>query len=299
MNSNFQVSQLPADSSFGIDTTGRVAQDYAIGDIIRRLRSLSDEQIEQVLRHQRESGLRFGEAAVALKLVTNDDVLWALSQQFHYPYAPERAEESDSELVVTADPFSPHAEAFRELRSQIMLEGNSQRRAVAVISPDSGDGRSYVAANLAIAFSQLGGRTLLVDADMRSPRQHELFRAKTDGGLSGILAGRAGARSIQAVPDLPSLFLLPVGTQPPNPLELVQQPTFSALMQQLQTKFGYVIVDTPAASVGADWRVIAGSCGSAVVLGRRNKTRMANLDRIVSSLKKGRVRVAGVVMNEF
>lgn len=296
---NFQVSELPGDSSFGIDPANHAAHDYTIGEIIRRLRSLTDEQIEAILRHQRESGLRFGESAIALKLVTDDDVLWALSQQFHYPYVQDKADQEDSELVVAADPFSEHAEAFRELRSQIMFEGTSQRRSVAVVSADHGDGRSYIAANLAIAFSQLGGKTLLVDADMRSPRQHNLFRAQSDGGLSSILAGRAGSRTIQAVPDLPSLYILPVGTQPPNPLELVQQPTFPALMHQLQSKFGFVVVDTPAASSGADWRVIAAACGSALVVGRRNRTKMNSLDRIVASLKKGRVRVSGVVMNDF
>lgn len=299
MKMNFQVSEMPSDSSFGIDPSARAAHDNTIGEIIRRLRTLTDEQIEAILRHQRESGLRFGEAAVALRLVTDEDVLWALSQQFHYPYVPEGGEPADSELVVAADPFSAHAEAFRELRSQIMFEGNSQRRAVAVVSADGGDGRSYIAANLAIAFSQLGSRTLLVDADMRSPRQHDLFRAQGEGGLSSILAGRAGVRPIQAVADLPSLYILPVGTQPPNPLELVQQPTFPTLMHQLQTKFGYVVVDTPAASSGADWRVIAGACGSALVVGRRNKTKMSALDGIIASLKKGRVRLSGVVMNDF
>jgi protein-tyrosine kinase len=225
--------------------------------------------------------------------------VWALSQQFHFPYALEGTDETDSELVVAADPFSAHAEAFRELRSQIMFEGPAPRRAVAVVSPDHGDGRSYVAANLAVAFSQLGGRTLLVDADMRSPRQHKLFRVEPDGGLSGILVGRAGPRSIQPVPTLPSLFVLLVGTQPPNPLELVQRATFSALIQQLEAKFDHVVIDTPAAAVGADWRVIAGSCGSALILGRRNKTKMSTLDRLVASLKKGQIRVSGVVLNEF
>lgn len=277
--------------------------DRSIGDIIAELRNLTAEQVEKVLQHQRENGVRFGEAAVALGLATKDDVLYALAQQFHYPYAPEEQQRSISrELVALAEPFGARAESFRALRSQLMMrvfvEG-AQHPALAVISPESGDGKTYCAANLAVTLAQLGGRTLLVDADMRGPRVHELFNLKNSTGLSGILSGRADKQVIQQVPGVPSLFVLPVGTTPPNPLELVERPAFGLLMRELVSKFDHVIVDTPAAVYGADSAVIAARCGAALIIARKDASRAESLRELVASLAGAPVKMAGVVFNEF
>lgn len=276
--------------------------DRSIGDFIRQIRSLSDEQIQRIASYQREHGLRFGESAIALKLASRDDVLWALSQQFHYPYAAREGAHFNEELVAAIDPFCDQAEAFRELRSQLMMgvmSNDGPRRALAVVSPDSGDGKSFFASNMAITFSQLGGRTLLVDGDMRTPRQHSLFGVANHSGLSSILSGRADVDAIHQVQDLPSLYVLPVGTTPPNPLELVQRASFGLLMQELLSKFDHVVVDTPAAAHGADARVIAAKCGAAMVIARRGKTRMKPTQALVNSLMKTPAKLAGVMFNEY
>lgn len=283
------------------DEDGPALRDRSIGDIFRQAKHLTDEQIEQILLFQRKRGLRFGEAAVALELATHDDVLWALSQQFHYPYAPEGRKQRNAELVVAADPFSDQAESFRELRSQLMmgvLAPEEPRRALAVVSPDIGDGKTFIAANMAVAFSQLGGRTVLVDVDMRTPRQHRVFGIENGSGLSGILSGRTERNVIHQVRNLPSLFVLPVGSVPPNPLELVQRPAFSLLMHELLRKFDYVVVDTPAAVHGADARVVASKCGAALAVGRKGKSTMKAMQALVKGLSKSSAKVAGVVMNE-
>ncbi|MBK7461065.1 MAG: polysaccharide biosynthesis tyrosine autokinase [Betaproteobacteria bacterium] len=276
--------------------------DRSIGDIIAELRDLSAEQVERVLAHQRETGVRFGEAAVALGYASKEDVLFALSQQFHYPYAPEEKRTDNPELVTLNEPFGARAEHFRALRSQLMMrlfvEGEP-RQALAVISPDSGDGKTYCAANLAVTLAQLGGRTLLVDADMRGPRVHEVFRVSNRAGLSGILSGRADKGVIQQVPGVTSLFILPVGTTPPNPLELVERPAFGLLMRELASKFDYVVVDTPAAVYGADAAVIAARCGTALVIARKDASRVGMLQELVGSFSGSPAKLAGVVMNEF
>lgn len=283
------------------DIRPAVLHDRAIGDIIAEANKLTPEQVERILAHQKAHGLRFGEAAVSLGLAKSEDVLWALSQQFHYPYAAGGGPAPSDELVLAAKPFSDQAEAFRVLRSQINMKlygADAPRRALAVISADTGDGKTFFAANLAIAFSQLGGRTLLVDADMRSPRQHEIFGLDNGAGLSGILSGRSETNVIRPVRDLPSLFVMPVGTQPPNPTELVERPAFALLMRELVAKFDHVIVDTPAAVHGADYAVIAARCGAALALARKGETRVAALQQLIGALGNTPTELAGVVMNE-
>ena len=276
--------------------------DRSIGSIIAETRHLSADQVEKVLQHQRAKGIRFGEAAIALGYASADDVLFALSQQFHYPYAAEDQRKANPELVALNQPFGVQAESFRAIRSQIMMrlfnEGQD-RCALAVVSPDSGDGKSFFAANLAVTLAQLGGRTLLVDADMRGPRQHQVFGIPNNAGLSGILSGRAEAKVIQQVPGVPSLFVLPVGITPPNPLELVERPAFGLLIRELLVKFDHVVVDTPAAQYGSDCAVIAARCGAALVIARQDKSRVARLEELVGNLAETPAKLAGVIFNEF
>lgn len=276
--------------------------DRSIGDLLREARSLTPGQIDQILAYQKTHGVAFGEAAVALKLVSRDDVLWALSKQFHYPYASASAASSlNTELVTALDPFDEASEMFRDVRAQLLMgvmAPDLPRRGLAVLSPNVGDGKTYFAANLAVVFSQLGGRTLLIDADMRTPRQHLLFNVQARAGLSGILAGRAEDDVIHELPSLPGLFLLPAGTVPPNPLELVQRPAFALLLQEVCNKFDHVIIDSPAASHGADARVLASLSGMALIIGRRDHSRMDAIGRLSTQLGKAHVRLAGVIINE-
>ena len=298
----FKDSSASADTSNVVTEEGPNVADRSIGSIIAETRHLTAEQVEKVLRHQREKGIRFGEAAIALGYASSDDVLFALSQQFHYPYAAEDRRKANPELVALNQPFGVQAESFRAIRSQIMMrlfnEGQD-RRAIAVVSPDSGDGKSFFSANLAVTLAQLGGRTLLVDADMRGPRQHQIFGIDNNAGLSGILSGRAESKVIQQVAGVPSLFVLPVGITPPNPLELVERPAFGLLIRELLSKFDHVVVDTPAAMYGSDCAVIASRCGAALVIARQDKSRIDQLEELVSNLAETPAKLAGVIFNEF
>lgn len=289
-------------ADFRDSTAANPLHDRSIGAIIAETRNLSADQVERVLQYQREKGIRFGEAAIALGLASADDVLGALSQQFHYPYSPSERGNRSPELVALSQPFSPQAEAFRAVRSQLMARlyrDGEPRRALAVISPDSMDGKSYFAANLAVTLAQLGGRTLLVDADMRSPRQHEIFNVTNQTGLSSILSGRSEDRVIQQIEGVPSLFLLPLGAIPPNPVELLERPAFGLLLRELVNKFDHVVVDTSAASRGSDASIVAFRCGAALALARKNESRVADLQELSKMLGGGTTNLVGVIVNEF
>ena len=273
-----------------------------IGTIINQTRHLTVEQVERVLAHQRDKGVRFGEAAVALGYVSNDDVLFALAQQFHYPYAAQDQRDANPELVALNQPFGVLAESFRAIRSQVMMRlfnAGQERRALAVVSPNSGDGKTFFSANLAVTLAQLGGRTLLIDADLRGPRQHQVFGLGNAAGLSGILSGRAESNVIQPVPGLSSLFVLPVGNTPPNPVELVERAAFGLLLRDLMAKFDHVVVDTPAAIYGSDYAVIAARCGAALVLARRDQSKLSRLEEMVSNLSVTPAVLVGAIVNEF
>jgi protein-tyrosine kinase len=276
--------------------------DRPIGSILAETGRLDARDVQTVLEHQHEKGLRFGEAAVALRLVTEDDVLFALSQQFHYPYAPHHRRDLSGELVTAVQPFSEQAEAFRALRSQLTMRqvvGSTSRRALAVVSPERGDGKTFFAANLAITLAQLGGSTLLIDADLREPRLHKVFSITGGAGLSGVLNGRQQPNVIHQVPDMKTLFVLPVGVTPPNPLELVERPAFGRLIGELLRKFDNVIVDTPAAKRGSDAAVIAARCGAALIVARQHQSRMGSLHKLVGAINQGSAQLAGLVINEY
>lgn len=268
-----------------------------IGEIIRAVRPLTDSDVAHILVVQRRMNVRFGEAAVALDLVSQADVLWALSQQFNYPYALDGQVPHKTALIAATDPYSPQAEAFRDLRSRILAsDAAGERTPLAVVSPDAGDGRTYVAANLAVAFSQLGERTLLVDGNLRAPALHHLFGLRERPSLADLLNGRRPAKPFDRSADIPGLSVMQVGAPPPNPLELLQQPLFSVLLRELQREFDRVIVDTPPARLCADARVIAATCGQAVLVGRNGSTEARTMNLLVDRLRRTQAEIAGVVL---
>ncbi len=268
-----------------------------LGSVLQGMGKISPEDTERILQLQRSEGLRFGEAALKLRLVGAADISRALAIQFDYPYFAEGAGELGSRLVAACQPFSAEAEALRALRSQLALrwfgKGN---KALAVIAPHPGDGCSTLAANLAVVFSQLGENTLLVDANLRQPAQHELFRLQEPRGLTDILIDRAGLEAISRIGDLPNLSVLGAGTMPPNPQELLNRKGFAELMDKLRALYNIVIVDTAPATRTADAQAVAIRCCGALLVSRLDVTPLRDLANVRDQLLVSDVQiVAGVV----
>ncbi|MBP7522130.1 MAG: polysaccharide biosynthesis tyrosine autokinase [Leptothrix sp. (in: Bacteria)] len=299
MKRDLPLSSLEHDMPHSEDSRGVSAPGKPIGQIIRDVRPLSDADLDHILVVQKRMGVRFGEAAVALALVSQKDVMWALSQQFRYPFPREPGILAASEMVVASDPFGAQAEAFRELRSSISAAQQlTERRPLAVLSQARGDGRSFVAANLALAFCQLGERTVLVDANLRSPGIHKLLGIPERPSLSSLLSGMPLARPFDRSAQMPQLYVLQAGTPPPNPVELLDRPLFGRLLGELQRNFDRVIVDTACASGTADARVVASACRQAVLVGRKHHTPALQLNSLKSRLHKVGVDVVGVILND-
>ena len=265
---------------------------------------LKPEDAERVLQYQKQQNLRFGEAALRLGLISEADIQFALSRQFAYAYlrrTPGEIRPLSDELIAAYQPFSTRVEQLRAIRSQLMLrwfDRAEERQVLTVVGAERGEGRSYLAANLAIVFSQLGERTLLVDADMREPRPHFLFHLENQIGFSTLLAGRSREEAIVRISDLAGLSVLPAGPTPPNPLELLNRLNFDEFMIQAKSAYDVIIVDTPAMTSGEDAAMIAVRTGAALAVARGGSTRVAAYTDLVQGLMDAGVAVVGSVLNE-
>jgi protein-tyrosine kinase len=276
-----------------------IQADQTIGAIIARAKGLNDVQVAEISRFQGEKGVKFGEAAVALGMASKEEILWALSQQFSYPYELGH----QSELVVATSPFEDASEFFRDVRTQIiegLLHVGTRGLSVAVCSAQPGDGKTYFASNLAVAFSQLGRRTLLVDGDMRAPRLGKLFGVEVSNtGLSTALSRQVDPTVHRPIDALPNLYVLPVGVIPPNPMELLQGDAFEQLAKSLTDRFDYVVYDTSSAHHGADCRVIAAQCHANVVVARKGSSAYQSTEKLVSQLRKRKPAFMAALLNEY
>lgn len=273
-----------------------------IGAILIDEGKLRIQDAERIINAQKEHGMRFGEAAIALGLASEADIQRALSLQHDYPYLLPNESKLSRKLGAAYEPFSKQGEALRALRSQLLLRwfsGEPERRTLAVVSPDRGDGRSVLCANLAIVFSQLGERTLLIDADLRRPMQHELFSLGNRAGLSAILSRRAEMDAIEPIPAFDNLFVLPAGAVPPNPQELLSRPQFAQVLEQAASRFEAVLIDTPAAGVFADAQTIAVRSSGALLVTRKHRTRLHEAEELAQALGRLSAHMVGVVINEF
>ena len=277
--------------------------DNNIGTILVEEGRLSLTEVDRIMELHSREGLRFGDAAQRLGLVNEDDVQAALARQYDLSPRLPGNDGASQELVAAHLPYHPRTEELRALRTQLLIRWfrpEAGRQVLAVVSPGSGEGRSYMAANLAVVFSQIGVRTLLIDADLRKPRQHRIFNVSDRKGLAAVLAGRAN--NIEAavpVPGFSKLSLLPAGALPPNPQELLSRSTLTTLLKQLQSEFDVVLIDTPASGLYSDAKSVTFRAGSAVVLARRNHTRVADTTNLLKELTDTGTHIVGTVINSF
>ncbi len=280
-----------------------IPSDRSIGAILIDSGKLSIDDAEQILRLQKIGKLRFGDAAISLGLLTHTDIQYALASQYDYPYLLKDDGAISDSLVAAYSPYCHQVETLRTLRSQLMLRrftGQPNRKMLSIISPGRGEGRSFLVANLAIVFSQLGERTLLIDADMRHPCQHELFKLDNRYGFSSLLAGRCNdVQAVQRVNNFVDLSVMTSGPIPPNPQELLGRPVLTNLLAGLNEEFDVILVDTSAASDFADAHIVTARTGAAVVLARKNHSLLELVSRQTESLSRSGVEVIGTVLSEF
>ncbi|WP_332854346.1 chain length determinant protein tyrosine kinase EpsG [Duganella sp. S19_KUP01_CR8] len=272
-------------------------ENSSIGSVLLELGKISPESAERVLRMQKELGIRFGEAAIRLGLITEADIQQALARQFDYPYLQEGESKYSEKLVAAYQPFTPQVETLRAVRSQLMLRWFAQgRKSLAIVSLDADDGAGIFAANLAVVFSQLGEQTVLVDGNLRQPSQHQTFDLGSRAGLSDVLAGRATLDAVARINSFVALSVLPAGTLPPNPQELLGREAFSRLNADLQARYDVVLYDAAAFSLGADALPVIARAGGALVVVRKNSSRYNDVAAMVDRITQSGAVIVGTVL---
>ncbi len=212
----------------------------------------------------------------------------------------ERTLQPTHRLIMAHDPCDPHCEKIRALRTELLLRRESLDRGdiIALLSPCAGEGRSLLAAELAIAFAQTGHPTLLVDADMRRPQQHVLFGAENQQGLAQAIAHGEPAE-LQAVRGLPRMSLLTAGVLPKDPLELLSSRRFAAIIDEWRRDFEFVVIDTAPVSHFSDGLAVARLVGRVLALSRARHTPSADMSDMLRRLAATRSQILGAVINHF
>jgi protein-tyrosine kinase len=298
--------------------------DQQVADALLLLFRLPDEAIESINDAKKSLHISFSEAALHTGLVTQNELdqamEWVRRQSLNegrgiVEEALRRSSSSrrevvvwegerlqpGKELILAHDPYNIRSETIRSLRTELLMRTNGRRGAAifALLSCDAQEGRSQLCAELAIAFAQLGSRTLLVDGDMRRPRQHLLFGADNQVGLAQALVDGGAAARMYGIEGVPQMALMTSGAPPPNPLELLSGNRFDRLVADWRRSYEFVVIDTPPASQYSDSLPVATAAGNVVVLGKKNATSFKALAELQRKLGTTHTRVVGAVINSF
>ncbi len=217
---------------------------------------------------------------------------------------------SSTELVVQDNPKSPVAEKIRTLRTNIQFSAVDKKiKTILITSAAPGEGKSWTAANLAVAFAQSGSRVLLVDADLRKGRQHKIFRVKNGYGFSNFLFDYSDDKKVNdkdiekknpfTETSVHNLILMTSGSVPPNPSELLQSNRMSDFVADVKENFDIVIFDGAPINVVADSVILSRIVDTTVLVTAYKSTNIKHLNDAKKAIEKVGGKIAGVVLNKM
>lgn len=213
------------------------------------------------------------------------------------------------ELIAQRDPKSPVSETFRTLRTNIQfMNTNNQLKTLLITSTLPGEGKSWVASNLAITFAQAGKKVVLIDADMRKGRQYTIFEVSPRPGLSNYLSGidsKSEENSIDEIIDyiqeteVKNLYVIAAGNIPPNPSELLITPKMVNLLDKLKQVSDIVIIDGTPCELVTDSVILSRLVDSTVIVTAHKQTKKDTLQKIVTNIQNVGGKIAGIVLNKI
>ena len=208
--------------------------------------------------------------------------------------------EEERDIFVHNKPKDPASEAYRAIRTSVLFCSTEEHPLKTVIITSAGprEGKTTTLCNLGIAMAQGQKQVLLVDADMRKPRLHEIFDDKNEIGLSSFLSGQTEFKKLVQNTKVPNVFLVSGGPHPPNPSELLDSSKMKEFIEQAYEKFDFILFDTPPVAVVTDAVVLSQITDGTIMVVESAATNKRTLPRINRILKDVRARVLGVIINK-
>ena len=212
--------------------------------------------------------------------------------------------ENNKELLVNNNPKSAFSESIKTIRTNLQFSlVNSNIKVILLTSPEPGDGKSFVSANLASAFAQENKKVLLIDADLRKGRQHRIFdimNEKTKGYSNLILASKDEdmINSFIVKTSVNNLDLLPVGDTPPNPSELLSSSNNKELIEKLRTMYDIILIDCAPVLGLNDTLVMTKLSDINTIVVTKGKTKIEMLKQVNDNFKKANAKIDGVILNK-
>lgn len=212
---------------------------------------------------------------------------------------PGDKKELEIELLPHVNPRLAICEAYRSLRTALLLSSTQELKTLAVTSAEPGEGKTATTINLAVVMAQLGRRVLVIDADLRRPRMHKVFSMSNRSGLVSYLTGHVEIDRIFAESEVPNLSVATSGPIPPNPSELLASQRMREFLSQVRQRFDFVIIDTPPALPVADAVILGPLADGLVVCARAGVLQRDDAKMCREQLRYAGVRIFGTVLNRY
>ncbi len=212
---------------------------------------------------------------------------------------PHRDHPGGIELSSLQQPDSLPSEYYRTIRTSIMFSAAGKpMKCIAVTSAMAQEGKTSIVSNLAVSFSQLNQKVLLIEADLRRPRLHEIFKVRRIKGMSNYLAGQTPLIEAAQASPIENIWVLPCGPLPPNPAELLNSPKMKDLIDEAKQIFDVVLIDTPPLLAVVDPLIVASTADGVALVVQANKTARKPFARAVEELRRSNARIIGVILND-
>ena len=211
---------------------------------------------------------------------------------------------SKTDLIININPKSIFAEAIKTIRTNLAFSAiENEMKVILNTSPEAGDGKSFISANLAVAYAQEGKKVLMIDCDLRRGRQHEIFEVMnlTSGGYSNLILNyKDGIKLNKYIVETSNknIDLLPTGPTPPNPVELLASENNKKFLEKIRNEYDIIILDCPPVVGLSDTMIMTKYSDANLLVVSNNKTKIETLDRAKKVFDQVNAKITGVVINK-